>query len=644
MWTVCNPALLKSNAELKVQRVEQARERVLRAVTTVVCLTSLIAALMMIDAEKNFSAALVLYLISYLSGGFFPLRSAAAELREGSVNVELLMICAAAGAACVGEIPEGAILLFLFSLSGTLEQFILGKTRRAIEELMDLAPAEAVVLRGGAEVRVPVEELNVGDIILVKPGEKISGDGVIVSGSTTVDQSAMTGESIPVERRSGDHVFAGTLNQDGAIQVEVQRRANETTLARIVQLVEEARSERADSQRFTDWFGERYTYLVLAGATATGLVCRYFFGFGAGESFYRALTVLVVASPCAVVISIPAAILSAIAAAAKSGVLFKGGAHLERMAGIRAIAFDKTGTLTIGKPEVKSISAIAGTTKDELLRLAASAESQSEHPLAKAIVKHARDQNLQLEQPSSLQSVPGCGVSAEIGSRKIYVGKIKLFEQLGIPVTPEFITALGVGGSGHTEVLIGGENGMLGIIALGDVLRDSAKNAVKELRALGIEKLMMLTGDNAAAAKSAAGELGVEFAADLMPEDKVKFIKELRDRYGSVAMIGDGINDAPSLATATLGISLGTAGTAVTLETADVVLMADNLSGLPYAIELGRRTLRIIKQNLFFAFAVMLCLLAGAFSGHLRLPEGVLWHEGSTVLVILNGLRLLRRH
>jgi Cd2+/Zn2+-exporting ATPase len=556
--------------------------------------------------------------------------------------VDLLMITAAAGAAAIGEWPEGAILLFLFSASNTLEQYILGRTCRAIEALMELSPEEAVVRRDGKERRVPVEELCVGDTVIVRPGERIAVDGIVRAGRTSVDQSAMTGESIPVEKAVGDLVFAGTLNQLGAIEVEVSQPARETKLARIIQLVEEAQSAKAQSERLTDWFGRHYTLAVLVAAVLTLLVPLMFWQESFEVALYRAMTMLVVASPCAVVISIPAAILAAITGAARGGVLFKGGAHLERAAAIRAIAFDKTGTLTIGRPHLVELRTVEGISPGEVLALAASAESLSEHPLAGAVVEAAKAKNLPLQPASDLEAVVGHGIRARVAGKPVFVGKAGLFTERGVAI-PSFLeeAAGSLAEGGNTTLFVGTETSVLGLIAVADTLRPGAEAAVAGLRALGVEKMLILSGDSPRVAEAIGKRLGMEAMGALLPEDKLRVLQGLRAQYGVVAMMGDGINDAPALVSADLGISLGDTASDIALETADVVLVGDDLARLPSVVALSRQTLRIIRQNLLVAFGMIGVLLVITFFGSLRLPFAVIGHEGSTLLVTLNSLRLL---
>ncbi len=631
-----------SRAEFRAAERQQRAVRLRMAVLTGLCLAGLLIGLALPAAGVPGTVMVGWWLAAYVAGGWYSAVRVVRGLRSGAINVDLLMIAAALGAAAIGEWPEGLTLLFLFALSNTLEAYVLGRTRRAIEALMNLAPDEAVVRRGTAEVRVPVEQLIPGDVIIVRPGERIAADGTVSAGSTAVDQSPVTGESMPVDRGPGDPVFAGTLNLHGAIDVEVSRRAADATLARMVRLVEEAQAERARSQRFTDWFGQRYTIGVLAGAAVTGAVPILFMGEPFAEAFYRAMTLLVVASPCAVVISIPSAILSAITAAARAGVLFKGGAHLERAATVQAIAFDKTGTLTIGRPRVVEVATADGWNQDRVLRAAASAESMSEHPLARAIVEGARARGLELESAAEARAIIGRGLEAVVAGRRVLVGKPQLLTEQGIAIPSDLDAAAArLRAAGRTAIYVADGDQVAGVVAIADTLRPGAAEAMDLLRSLGIKALLMLTGDNEAVAENIAGALGMEFQAQLMPDEKLQAIRSLRERHGSVAMVGDGINDAPSLAAADLGISMGGSATDVAMETADVVLMADELRHVPWAIALARKARRIIIQNLVFAFGVMVVLLGITFLGHLPLPVAVAGHEGSTVLVILNGLRLL---
>jgi Cd2+/Zn2+-exporting ATPase len=624
-------------------REREARERRLMLALTVLCLVSLVSAwggqtLGLLPPAVGSALAV----LAYLAGGGYASFRAIAVLREGTISIDLLMVTAALGAASVGAWAEGGVLLFLFSLSGTLERFAIHRTRRAIEALLDLRPPEATVRRPDGEARIPTAEIVPGDLVIVRPGERIPVDGVVVVGASSVDQSPMTGESIPVDKQIGDQVFAGTLNQEGALEVRATKAASDTTLQRIIRMVEEAQSAKAESQRFTDWFGQRYTIGVFAVACLAIVTPWLIFGEGFDTSFYRAMTILVVASPCAVVISIPAAILSAIARGARDGILFKGGAHLERAATIRAVAFDKTGTLTAGRPALTSIVPTQPGDEATVLALAASAEHRSEHPLARAIVDAALARNLPLQECSRLDAVVGHGIKAQLGATTIWVGKRNLIEELGRPIPAGLAErAEALARDGQTVMFVADNQRLLGLIAAADTLRPTAADAVSQLRTLGIGKQLMLTGDNVTVARAIAGRLGLEYRAELLPADKLQIVEDLQQAGQAVAMVGDGINDAPSLAAAALGVSLGGASTDVALETADLVLMGGDLRRLPEAIGLARSMNQIIRQNLIFAFGMMATLLALTFLESLRLPFAVVGHEGSTVLVILNGLRLL---
>jgi Cd2+/Zn2+-exporting ATPase len=584
----------------------------------------------------------IFYALAYIAGGTLSTIEALKALRERVLNVNFLMVAAALGAAFIGDPRDGAILLFLFSLSNTLEHFAMGRTRQAIQSLMKLHPQEALVRRGQNEIIVPVQALRLGDLALVKPGERLPADGRVLKGHSSVDQSPITGESIPVEKEIGSEVFAGTINQHGYLEIEVTKLVQETTLAKIIQLVEQAQAQRAPTQRLIDQFGSYYTWGVL-GATALAILIPLLLGQPFQQTFYRAMVLLVVASPCALVISTPASILSAIAGGARHGVLFKGGAHLETLSTINVIAIDKTGVLTTGKPKVTEVFPLNGMSTDEVLSRAAAIEKQSEHPVAVAIVSAATERQLRLPDVTGFQSSAGLGVRARVDGHDAFIGNERFFMHQGRILSEEtrrYLVSLEA--QGKTCVIIGAES-IWGIIAIADTLRPSAPAAISALQALGL-KTVMLTGDSESAAATVAQQLGVdEYRAQLLPQDKVQAVRRLQEKYGQVAMIGDGVNDAPALASATVGITLGGAGTDVALETADVVLMADDLEKLPYAIRLSRQARRVVKQNLAFALAVILTLIVSNLlnAPWLTLPLGVIGHEGGTVTVVLNGLRLL---
>ncbi len=611
------------------------------------------------------------YVGAYLAGGFFGVQAGLQSLRQWTIDVDLLMVLAALGAAVVNAPFEGAMLLFLFSLSNVLQSYALDRTRKAIKSLMKLRPDKALARRDGTTVLLPVEQLLIGDILVVRPGESIALDSVIVEGSSALDQSSLTGESIPVSKSAGDPVFAGTLNQTGGLEIRVTKLAKDSAIEKLVRMVEEAQTEKAETQRFLDRAEQFYAAAVILFTLGLIVVPIFVLREPFQAAFYRAMTVMVVASPCALIISTPASILSAIGGAARRGVLFKGGVHLERAASVKVVAFDKTGTLTEGKPRVTDLlvggrviafraapgargSVPARTCGDgappstALLALAGSVEMKSEHPLAHAIVAECQHRGVTLQECATFQSISGQGASGRVGGRRIAVGNARYFTAQGVAIPDDFAAQLAtLQDQGKTCVIVGdldaapGPARLLGAIAIADVLRPDAPAVIQRLRANGIERIVMLTGDNSRVARAIAQQAGVdEFHADLLPEDKVRVIKELKT-IGPVAMIGDGVNDAPALATATVGIAMGAAGTDVAMETADIVLMSDNLENIAFALDLARHARRVIIQNLAFALAVILVLIISALGFRLPLPLGVIGHEGSTVLVCLNGLRML---
>ena len=584
-----------------------------------------------------------LFLVSYLTGGYYGVKEGIEELREGKASIDLLMILAAVGAASINQWMEGAILLFLFSLSNALQDFALEKSNRAIEALMELRPDTANVrMPDGTERTVSVDDVQVGDIVVVRPGERFPVDGRVHEGNTAADQSAITGESIPVDKQPGDEIFGGTMNTLGAVTVSVTKVSGESTLSRIVELVQRARTGKARTQRILDDFEPKYAAGVIL-VTILLIAVPWAFGWGDFDSiFYRAMTILVVASPCALVISTPATILSAIAHAARKGVLFKGGVYLEQAASLKYVAMDKTGTLTKGKPEVTDVLPVADMSRGELLQLAASAEHMSEHPLAQAVVRAAESEGLALTKISSLQSETGKGVVVEIEGVTVRVGSRKLLAQSGIDV-PGSVSdqAAELEKEGNTVIFVARNAHLEGMIALADVIKPEAKEALRQLHELGIEKVMMLTGDSRFVAQSVAERLGIDdVRAELLPGSKEGIIREYAAK-GPVAMVGDGVNDAPALASGNLGVAMGGAGSDVALETADVVLMSDDLMKLPWMIKLSRRARRVVWQNIIFAMSVIVVLVASVFIIDLPLPLGVVGHEGSTLLVVANGLRLL---
>ncbi len=590
--------------------------------------------------------SMLFFVAAYISGGHEGFLEALKDLRHRHLNIDFLMITAAIGAALIGEWAEGAMLLFLFTLAEALEDFAMDRTRSAVEALTKLRPNEATVRRDNREVRVPVEEVRVGEVVIVRPGEEIPMDGKVLVGETLVNQASITGESAPVHKEPGDDVFAGTINLDGAIDIRVTKAAKDSTLAKIIEMVSEAQSERAPTQRLIDRFAHPYAVAVLASVGIVLLVGYYGFNMPFEDVFYKAMTLLVVASPCALVISTPASVLSGIAAGARQGVLFKGGVHLENTAKVNVIAFDKTGTLTHGRPVVTDILTLNGVNENELLQLVASAETRSEHPIAQAIVEEAKNRGLSIPEPEAFRAIPGKGVRAQVNGRALIVGSHRIFQENGNghrndPI-PEDILSLQH--DGKTTIFVMDNHHLLGVIAVADLPREKAAETIAELRRLGIHRIAMLTGDYKPVAENIARQLGVdEVYAELLPGDKVEVIRRLQ-KEGVVGMVGDGINDAPALALADIGVAMGAAGTDVAMETADIVLMADDLSKLPFTFRLARRARAIIFQNLTFSIAVIFGLIIATFTVGISLPLAVIGHEGSTIIVVLNGLRLLRSH
>lgn len=603
---------------------------------------------------------LTFYIAAYGFGGFYTLREAIDSLRIGRFEIDTLMLVAAAGAAALGEWAEGALLLFLFSLGHALEHYAMGRARRAIEALAELAPRTAEVRRDDGVSEIPVEQLSVGDIVIVKPNARIPGDGFVIAGTSSVDQAPVTGESVPVDKRAVDdpkraadrpdaleadrRVYAGTINGNGALDIQITRRAADTTLARVVRMVSEAEAQKSPTQLFTDRFERAFVPAVL------GFVVILLFAWVVvdepfRDTFYRAMAVLVAASPCALAIATPSAVLSGVARAARGGVLVKGGGPLENLGTLSAIAFDKTGTLTVGKPSVTDVIPAPGADEHELLTVAVAAEALSDHPLAAAVVRDGRTRlgsDVVIPEAGDMRSITGRGLQAQFEGEPVFVGKKEMFAEVGgAPLPPELRAIVeGLEQKGRTTMIVRRGDRYLGTLGLMDTPREPAKRVIARLRELGISRMIMISGDNQRVAEAVAKQVGLDEAwGNLMPEDKVEAIKKLRAQQ-KVAMVGDGVNDAPAMANATVGIAMGAAGSDVALETADVALMADNLEHLPFAVGLSRRTRGIIQQNLWLSLGMVVFLIPATVLG-LQIGVAVLFHEGSTLVVVANALRLL---
>ncbi|OIK16522.1 cadmium-translocating P-type ATPase [Bacillus sp. MUM 116] len=586
--------------------------------------------------------SVILFLLAFVIGGFAKAKEGIEEtIANKELNVEMLMILAAIGSAIIGYWIEGAILIFIFALSGALETYTMNKSHKEISSLMELQPEEALRVTNGMEERINVSELTIGDLILIKPGERVPSDGKIVKGVTTVDEAAITGESLPVSKGNHDEVFAGTVNLNGSITIQITKPANETLFQKIIELIQSAQSEKAPSQLFIEKFEGTYVKVVLAVVAVMMFIPHYLLDWSWVETFYRAMVLLVVASPCALVASIMPATLSAISNGARHGILFKGGAHLENLSHLKAIAFDKTGTLTKGKPEVTDFIVQKGLDDEDVLRIAASIESHSTHPLANAIVKYAKEKLADdLIHPESIEDLAGWGVKAIIDQEEWKIGKAGF---VGEEDSEQFAeqSAKRLPGEGKTVVFVQKAGKIVACIGLMDRVRKETTLAIDQLKAQGIYTVM-LTGDSTKTAKVISDESHVdEYIAECLPENKVEHLKQLKVRLGNVAMVGDGINDAPALATANVGIAMG-GGTDVALETADIVLMKNDLPRISEAIHLSKRMNRIVKQNIIFSISVIVLLIASNFLQAVDLPLGVVGHEGSTILVIVNSLRLLR--
>ncbi|EAC5935212.1 cadmium-translocating P-type ATPase [Listeria monocytogenes] len=586
-----------------------------------------------------------LFILAIIIGGFSLFKEGFSDLFKLDFSMESLMTIAIIGAAIIGEWTEGSIVVILFAISEALERFSMDKARQSIRSLMDIAPKEALIRRNNVEQMINVSKIEVGDIMIIKPGQKIAMDGQVIKGHSSVNQAAITGESVPIEKNINDDIFAGTINEEGALEVKVTKHVNDTTIAKIIHLVEEAQGERAPAQAFVDKFAKYYTPTIMVIAALIVIVPPLFFNGDWNTWLYQGLSLLVVGCPCSLVISTPVSIVSAIGNSAKNGVLVKGGIYLEEIGGLKAIAFDKTGTLTKGTPTVTDFTTVDSKDEEKYFSIITALESYSQHPLASAILKEADNRAISYKSVvvDEFTSITGKGIQGNIEGITYLVGSPKLFESILTDNSKIIETYQRLQQQRKTAMLLGTDKQILAVIAVADELRESSKAVIEKLHDLGIEHTIMLTGDNATTAQSIGKQTGVtEIKGDLMPQDKLDYIKSLKETYGKVAMVGDGINDAPALAASTVGIAMGGAGTDTALETADVALMGDDLQKLPFIVKLSRQTLRIIKQNITFSLGIKLLALLLVVPGWLTLWIAILADMGATILVTLNGLRLMK--
>lgn len=605
----------------------------------------LVAVISQLSLGEDHLLTKALYILAIIIGGFDLFKEGFSDLIKLDFSMESLMTIAIIGAAFIGEWAEGSIVVILFAISEALERFSMGKARQSIRSLMDIAPKEALIRRNNVEQLVSVDKIDIDDIMIIKPGQKIAMDGLVINGHSSVNQAAITGESVPVEKQLDDEVFAGTLNEEGVLEVKVTKKVTDTTIAKIIHLVEEAQGERAPAQAFVDKFAKYYTPFIIIMALLIVVVPPLFFGGDWNKWLYQGLSILVVGCPCSLVISTPVSIVSAIGNAAKNGVLVKGGVYLEEIGHLRAIAFDKTGTLTKGKPVVTDFIATSSETDINYLSIISSLESLSQHPLASAILNEADKTNVDYKsiQIEDFQSITGKGLTGIHQNIRYYIGSPKLFSASVIEETAVKVQYRQFQEQGKTAMYFGTDEQILGVIAVADEVRDSSAAVISELHKLSIEHTIMLTGDNTKTAESIGKQLGVtEIKGDLMPQEKLDSIKALRTTYNKVAMVGDGINDAPALAASTVGIAMGGAGTDTALETADVALMGDDLQKLPFIVRLSRQTLKVIKQNITFSLGIKLLALLLVIPGWLTLWIAIVADMGATLLVTLNGLRLMK--
>jgi Zn2+/Cd2+-exporting ATPase len=631
------------------QRFEEVKEPFWKKHSTVIA--SLVFLLMgwlsgELNGEESITSVMA-YAASIIIGGYRLFITGLKNLVRFQFDMRTLMTIAIIGAAFIGEWGEGATVVILFAISEALETYSMDKARQSIRSLMDIAPKEALIRRGNKEFMVEVDDIRIGDIMIVKPGQKIAMDGTVVKGLSSVNQATITGESVPVSKTVDDEVFAGTLNEEGLLEVKVTKHVDDTTIAKIIHLVEEAQAERAPSQAFVDRFAKYYTPIIILIAIGVAIFPPLLFDAEWSKWIYQGLAVLVVGCPCALVISTPVSIVTAIGNAARNGVLIKGGIHLEEMGALKAIAFDKTGTLTKGVPVVTDYLPQPNSNSNEILTIIAALENGSQHPLASAIMKKAEQEQLPYQSVSieDFSSLTGKGIKGNVNGETYFVGSPNLFEEILPNSIPDNLkgTITELQNQGKTVMVGGTSTEIKAILAVADELRENSKEVIRKLHSLGVQKTIMLTGDNAGTANAIGKQVGVsDIQAELLPQDKLAFIKELRNKYDRVGMVGDGVNDAPALAASTVGIAMGGAGTDTALETADIALMADDLGKLPFTLKLSRKALYIIKQNITFSLGIKLVALLLVIPGWLTLWIAIFADMGATLIVTLNSLRLLR--
>jgi len=584
------------------------------------------------------------FILSAIIGGYDLFRTGIRNLSKFQFDMNTLMTIAIIGAIFIGEWMEGAVVVLLFAISEALEAYSVDKARNSIQSLMNIAPNKALIRKNNSVIVLPVEQIAINDIMIIKPGEKIAMDGEVIEGKTTINQAAITGESMPVAKSVGDEVFAGTLNEEGSIEVKVTKLVEDTTLAKIIHLVEEAQTEKAPAQLFVDKFAKYYTPAIMVLALLVAIVPPLLFSMDWSEWIYLGLATLVVGCPCALIISTPVAIVTAIGNAAKHGVLIKGGIHLEETGRLKVVAFDKTGTLTVGRPAVTNIIPVGQITENEILQIAMTIEQYSQHPIATAILERSNKLQIAPLQSGNFQSITGKGAKTTINNRTYYIGNKRLFKEMNaITINDEIVQQINdLENLGNTVMMLGTRENILGIIAVADQIREESKSIIERLYQLGIQKTFMLTGDNELTANAIASEVDItDVKANLLPEDKLNVIKNLQEKHKRVAMVGDGVNDAPALATASIGVAMGGTGTDTALETADIALMSDDLHKLPYTISLSRRALNIIKQNITFSLGLKIIALLLVIPGWLTLWMAIIADVGATLLVVLNSMRLM---